>query len=76
MGYRILTDQVLGPFGYNKTPTWIEYKWIEVKYIKHKGDEKRKRINITGWRRVTRRGGQASEKIRTLTDGAGRPQAN
>ena len=26
VGYRILTDSVLCPFGYNKTPTWIEFK--------------------------------------------------
>ena len=34
-GYRILTDQVLCPFGYNKTPTWIEFKWIEVEHRKY-----------------------------------------
>ncbi len=30
MGYHILTDQILSPFGYNKTPTRIEFNWIEV----------------------------------------------
>ena len=35
MGYRILTDQVLSPVGYNKTPTWIEFNWIEVEYRKY-----------------------------------------
>ena len=32
MGYRYLTDNVLSPFDYNKTPTWIEYEWIEIEY--------------------------------------------
>ena len=36
MGYRYLTDNVLSPFGYNKTPTWIEYNWIEIEYKRHK----------------------------------------
>ena len=35
MGYRILTDQVLSPFGYNKTPTWVEYNWIEVEHRRY-----------------------------------------
>ena len=35
MGYRILTDQVLSPFGYNKTPAWVEYNWIEVEHRRY-----------------------------------------
>ena len=35
MDYRILTDQVLSPFGYNLTPTRIEFNWIEVQHRKY-----------------------------------------
>ena len=44
MGYRILTDQVLSPFGYNKTPTWSNTTGSR----SNTGDTRREANYITG----------------------------